>query len=299
MTMDPYQVLGVEKTSSEADIKAAYKKLAIQYHPDKNPGDKEAEEKFKEINAAYDILKDPNKKAEYDAYGSMGGTSSHGQGRRQYTGNHPFEHYFTDVGGFEEFFRNIHGGDFHHRRQSMRNPDLFSNINIPLETAFKGTTIPFEVTLPDGGSKMLSITVPPGVDNGLRLRLAEKGSVQNTNLPPGDLYVTISVEEHPTFKRLGSDLFVSKQVSIIEAALGRDLEIPTIDGSTVKVTIPPGTQPNQKLRLRGKGMTKLNNAKVRGDLYVVVNVTVPVNLTERQKEILRDFQKEMTNEASK
>ena len=293
MAKDHYQILGVARDANPATIKKAYRDLALKHHPDKNPDDPSAEEKFKEINASYDILKDPSKKQNYDTFGTVDPAQSGFQ--RRSTGTDSFEYIFRDVGGFESFFRHF-GGD--QRRQQVRNPDLMSEMSIPLEDAFKGTIVPFEIQMPDGGTKNLRLTIPPGVETGHRFKMAGKGPQQNTNIPAGDLYITVRIAEHPTFKRLGADLYIVKTITIIEAALGKITEVPTIEGGSVKVTIPEGTQPNHRMRLKGKGMNRFNSRQ-RGDLYIGVDITVPTSLTKRQKELLEEFQAEYQSDVNK
>lgn len=148
--------------------------------------------------------------------------------------------------------------------------------------------------MPDGSTKNLRVNIPAGVENGTRLKLNEKGTQQNTNLPPGNLYINISIEEHVDFKRIGADLFLTKNISIVDASLGKKIEVPTIDGSNVKVDIPSGTQPNQKIRLKKKGMPILGSG-ARGDCYIIISVTVPTNLTDKQTELLKQFDAESLN----
>ena len=292
MSEDYYQTLGLKRNADAAAIKKAYRKLAMKYHPDQNPDDPAAEEKFKELNEAHETLKDPVKRQNYDTFGTADPAQSGFQ--RPAGSSDPFEHIFRDVGGFDSFFRSFGGNP---RRQS-RNSDLMAEMRIPLEDAFKGTTVPFEVTMPDGGKKNLRLTVPPGVETGHRFKMPGKGPQQNTNIPAGDLYVTVHVNEHPTFKRMGADLFVTKAITMAEAALGKETEVSCIDGTSVKVTIPPGTQPNHRMRLKNKGMSRFNSMQ-RGDLYIGMEITVPTNLTKRQKELLEEFQAESLSKASK
>ena len=295
MSTDYYQILGVSKDASVADLKKAYRDLAVKYHPDKNSGSKEAEEKFKEINAAYDVLKDPVKRQNYDIYGTV---DPQQQGFRTYRSadhNSIFDHIFEDVGGFDAFFKNFTGG---RTQQKPKNLDLFTDLVITLEDAYYGKQVPFEVEMPDGGTKHLSVKIPPGVENGLRLKMPGKGSQQNVNIPAGDLYLNLHIVEHSTFKRMGADLFTNKTISVVDAILGKEFEVPMIDGSTLKITIPAGTQPDQKLRLQQKGMPYFNSKRI-GDLYIMINITIPTNLNTRQKEIIEDLRKEMVNEANK
>lgn len=294
MSKNYYDVLGVKKTAIPEEIKKAYRTLAMKYHPDTNPDDKNAEGKFKEIVKAYEVLKDPVKKKNYDMVGSTSSTQNSGPSGFRSTGD-PFEHIFRDVGGMEDFFKQFHDvgiDSFNSRR--LKNPDLYSIMHITLFDAFTGKNVPFEISMPDGSTKNLRINIPAGVENGTRLKLNGKGTQQNTNLPPGNLYISISIKEHADFKRIGADLFLAKDISIIDASLGKAFEVPTIDGSNVKVTIPPGTQPNQKIRLKKKGMPILGGG-IRGDCYIIISVIVPTKLTDKQKEILHRFDEESRN----
>lgn len=290
MTTNPYETLGLKKDANAAAIKAAYRKMAKKHHPDVNNGD---DTKFKQVNEANEILTDPVKKQNFDTFGTTDPAQS-GFNRTSQHGAHHFEHVFRDVGGFEDFF-NQFGGT---RRRQARNADLLSDMQITLENAFNGITVPFEVKMPDGGTKNLRLTIPPGVETGQRFKMAGHGPQQNTNIPAGDLYVTIHVKEHASFKRLGADLYIIKTITIIDAALGKETEVPTIDGSNVKITIPPGIQPNHRMRLKNKGMPHFNATK-RGDLYIGMDITVPTSMTPRQKELLEEFQNLSISEANK
>ena len=291
MSKDYYQILGLKRGANYDAIKKAYRELAMKYHPDKNLGDKASEEKFKEINEAHNILKDPVKKKNYDTFDIYNFDQSEFQ---RPPGDESFEHVFRDVGGFDAFFKTFGGG----RRHQAKNSDLLTDMQISLEDAFSGTIIPFEIQMPDGRKKNLRLTIPPGVETGHRFRMAGMGPQQNINIPAGDLYVTVHVNEHPSFKRLGADLFITKTISIIEAALGKETEVQTIDGNNIKLTIPAGTQPNHRMRLKNKGMPHFNHSQ-RGDLYIGMNIIVPTNLTRRQKEILKEFQDESHSKANK
>lgn len=295
MSKDYYNTLGVKRDASDDDIKKAYRKLAMQYHPDRNPDDATAEEKFKEIGEAYEVLKDTTKRQNYDKFGNPNANVGAGaSGFRTYKSS-DFDHVFTDFGGLDEFmrqfsmnFNNVSGN----RRHNLKNPDVVSDIQISLEDAYFGKTIPFEISLPTGETKQYSVQIPSGSDSGLRLRMPNKGMQQNTNLPPGDLMINVHVRPHNTFKRLRTDLYIEKSISIIEASLGTDISITTIDGKQMKVKIPAGTQPNHKIRVKGKGMPHLRNIKALGDLYINIDISVPTNLTDRQIELLHQFAKE-------
>lgn len=286
MSKNYYDILGVARDADAAAIKRAYRDKAMKHHPDKNQGSKAAEEKFKEVGEAYDVLKDSTKKKKYDMFGTTDPTQSRGFR----SAGDPFEHVFRDVGGMDDFFKQFHQ-HFGGRRNQGRNADLSAELVISLEDAFTGKTVPFSIAMPNGAANNLRVDIPAGVENGTKIRLKEKGHCQNTNLPAGDLYITIRVAEHPTFKRAGADLFSQKSLSIVDATLGKQIEVDLIDGSTVKVHVPEGTQPEQKIRLRQKGMTKMRSAG-RGDYYLVMNVVIPTNLTEKQIDLLRQFEEE-------
>lgn len=284
MSKDYYKILGIPKTADSATIKKAYHALALKYHPDKNPNDKLAEDKFKEISEANEVLSDPGKKHNHDTFGTIDPNQTFSQT------DDVFEHAFrrTGPGSLRDIFAQF-GVDF--GRQTQKNSDIMSVMSISLADAFNGKNVPFEITMPDGGTNKLRVSIPAGVDNGSRIRLKGQGPKQNTNLPSGDLYITIQIAEHPTFKRVGADLFITKSISIIDAALGKVIEIPKIEGGIVKVQIPAGVQSDQKIRLKRKGMSRVGT-KNRGDLYLIMKVIVPTNLTDKQKEILKSFDEE-------
>ncbi|HZT87677.1 MAG TPA: molecular chaperone DnaJ [Stellaceae bacterium] len=347
---DLYELLGVSNSASPEELKRAYRKLAMQYHPDRNAGDKGAEQKFKDINEAYDILKDDQKRAAYDRYGHA--AFEHGGGRGP--SDFGFAGGFADI--FEEMFGAMGGG----RRQNgpSRGSDLRYQLEITLEEAFKGkqTTIrvgtfvhceqcrgsgaeggskpvscktcrgsgrvraqqgffTIERTCPTcqgaglliekpckscGGQgrvrreKTLSVSIPAGIEDGTRMRLAGEGEVGLRGAAPGDLYVFVSVQPHRLFQRDGANIFCRVPIPITTAALGGTIEVPTVDGSRSRVTVPAGTQSGHQFRMRGKGMTVMRS-NLRGDMYVQAIVETPVNLTKRQQELLREFEKEGEN----
>jgi molecular chaperone DnaJ len=349
MKADCYELLGIAKGASADDIKRAYRKLAMQFHPDRNPGDKAAEQKFKDLNHAYDILKDDQKRAAYDrlghaAFENGGGgprTSDFGFG----AGN------FSDI--FDEMFGDMMGRRGGHAAQ--RGSDLRYNLEITLEEAFKGSQATIRVptwgacepcrgsgaangTAPVscsacggvgrvraqqgfftiertcgscggagrvikdpcrncGGSgrvrreKTLQVSIPPGVEDGTRIRLSGEGETGMRGTPPGDLYVFLALKPHRFFQREGSDLQCRVPIPMPLAALGGSIEVPTIEGARSRVTIPAGTQAGQQFRLRGKGMSVLRSSG-RGDMYIEVVVETPVNLTKKQRELLQEFDKQ-------
>ncbi|MEQ8442252.1 MAG: molecular chaperone DnaJ [Alphaproteobacteria bacterium] len=349
---DYYEILGCQKGASADELKKAYRKLAMQYHPDRNPGDQEAEAKFKEVGEAYEVLKDEQKRAAYDRFGhdafeqggAGGGFRNSGAG---FGG-------FTDI--FEEMFGDFMGGGRARGGQrSGRGSDQRYNLEIGLEDAFHGRTIEIKVptsvqcdscsgtgaeegakptacgtcggdgrvrasqgfftverTCPTCGGqgqvidnpcrkcsgsgrmhkdKTLNVNIPKGVEEGTRIRLSGEGEAGLRGAPAGDLYIFLSIGGHRLFERDGEHLFCRVPISMADAALGGEIEVPTIDGGRAKVKIPDGTQTGQRFRLRGKGMPILRTES-RGDMYIELAVETPVNLTKRQKELLKEFRDE-------
>ena len=341
---DYYALLEVSREATAAEIKKAYRRLAMKYHPDRNPGDKAAEEKFKEIQRAYDVLSDEQKRAAYDRYGHAGvDSAAAGAGA---AGFDDFTEAFSDI------FGDLFGGGRRGRSQVYRGADLRYQLEITLEEAAHGTTktlrIPTTETCdtchgtgarpgtqprvcptcggvgqvrmqqgffsiqqtcpechgsgsivadpcPDCGgagrvrrTRTLEVKIPAGIDTGMRLRQSGYGEAGINGGPPGDLYVEIRIKPHPIFQRDGDDLHCEMPISITTAALGGEIDVPTLDG-IAKLRIPPGTQTGKVFRLRGKGIRNVRNQGV-GDLLCHVVVETPVNLTERQKELLREFE---------
>lgn len=348
---DYYEVLGVQRNAAEAEIKKAFKKLAMKYHPDRNPDNKEAEDNFKEAKEAYDVLSDAQKRAAYDQFGhegvsGMGG----GYGAGGFGGGGAS---FSDI--FGDVFGDIFGGARGGGQRVYRGADLRYNLELSLEEAVAGTTVKIRVpTLVAceecGGSgakkgtspstcptchgqgqvrmqqgffslqqtcprchgsgkiisdpctschgegrvqkqKTLSVKVPAGVDTGDRIRLSGEGEAGENGGPPGDLYVQINVREHAIFKRDGNDLYSEVPISFTTAALGGELDVPTLDGR-VKLKVPAESQSGKLFRLRGKGVKSVRGAQV-GDLLCKIVVETPVNLTSKQKELLREFEESM------
>ena len=347
---DFYDLLGVAKSADADELKRSYRKLAMQCHPDRNPGDKSAEQKFKDISEAYDVLKDDQKRAAYDRFGHAAfENGSRGPGDGGFTGG--FSGGFADI--FEEMFGAM-GGARRAQNGPARGSDLRYNIEVSLEDAFRGkqTTIrvatfihcdtckgngaepgsrpaacrtcqghgrvraqqgffTIERTCPTcqgsgqiiekpckacGGQgrvrreKTLSVNIPPGVEDGTRIRLAGEGEVGLHGAAPGDLYIFVSIAAHPIFQRDGANIFCRVPIPFTSAALGGTIEVPTVEGSRTRVTVPPGTQSGHQFRLRSKGMTVLRSP-ARGDMYIHAIVETPVNLTKRQQELLREFEK--------
>ena len=317
---DYYEVLGIQKGASDDEIKKAYRKLAKQYHPDLNPGDKDAEAKFKEVNEAYEILSDKEKKARYDQFGFAGVDPSYGGGQGAYGAGgfgfddlgDIFESFFGGAGGFGGF-----GGSTRARNPNapLRGNDV--NISLPLSfmeaalgckkeisvtrlegcatcggTGAKPGTSP--ETCPDckgqgriRRTKKLEVSVPAGIDDGQTFVLRGQGDQGINGGPAGDVNITVSVRPDPLFERDGYDVWCDIPITFTQAALGDEIVVPTIDGK-VKYNIPEGTQPGTVFRLRNKGISYVNG---RGDQYVRVNLEVPRNLSGKQKDALKEFEK--------
>ncbi|HWP42922.1 MAG TPA: DnaJ C-terminal domain-containing protein [Blastocatellia bacterium] len=322
---DYYEVLGVSRSASDDEIKKAYRRLARKHHPDVNPGDKTAEEKFKEINEAYAVLSDPEKRSRYDQLGANWKEGT------EFTPPPGWEGAQFDFGdlfgggrgptGFSDFFESLFGGMRGARTGragtgfAMRGRDVEAEISLTLEDAHRGgtrtITLPLNETCREcGGSgmkgdqvcsacrgaglvrreKTLDVTIPAGVRDGSIIRLAGQGEPGAGNAPPGDLYLRVRLLPHPLFKPVGDDdLQIELPVSPWEAALGAKVTVPTLDG-TVEMTIPPGTQGGRRLRLRGQGLNRRGGG--RGDLYAKLRIVIPSKLTPREKELFEMLAKE-------
>lgn len=349
---DYYEILGVSRTVTEVELKSSFRKLAMQHHPDKNQGDAQAEVKFKEINEAYQVLSDEQKRGAYDRYGHAafenGGGSSAQQGPE-------FSDFMSDI--FDSFFGDARGGRGGQRAANgrERGADLRYNLEIGLEDAFSGknasirvpTSVACEPCSGTGakpGSKSrqcptcgghgrvranqgffsvertcpscagrgeiiddpckncqgagrvtrertLSVTIPAGVEDGTRIRLSGEGEAGLRGGPAGDLYIFLSIKPHAIFQRDGADLFCRVPLGLTSAALGGEIEVPTLTGEQARVKIPEGTQTGKQFRLKGKGMSALRS-KETGDLYIQVQIETPQKLTPRQRELLQEFERE-------
>ena len=293
---DYYKILGVERNASEEDIRKAYRKLAMQYHPDRNPNDKGAEERFKEINEAYQVLNDPKKRAHYDKFGS----DYDNWQRRGAPGDFNWDQYggfpggvrveYGDLddlfggeaGGFSEFFRTLfgrgaEGAGAGTRTRARQQPQGYQQeLEITLDEAYQGTT---RVLQTDGKQKQ--VRIPAGVRTGSKVRVAGAG-------PNGlDLYLIVEVKDDPRFERRGNDLHTTATVNVFTAILGGEADVETLGGK-VKLAVPAGTQPEQVFRLAGRGMPSLKNANEKGDLYVRLKVQIPKYLSPKQRELLEE-----------
>lgn len=273
---DHYQTLGVDRNASQDDIKRAYRKLATQHHPDKG-GDTA---KFQEISAAYDTLSNPDKKEQYD--------NPRPQFQNAPGGGFPGGFHFHTGGGvppgFEDIFAQF--GMFG-QRQQPKNRILNIQTTISLEEAFHGKDLVATLGLPSGREQIIEIKIPAGTHDGLVLRLAGMGDDSVPNAPRGDIHLTVSVLEHPKFRRQGDDLICNIEISCIDAMLGKNILVNTIDGKTLEMTVKPGTQPGQILAAAGYGMPKLNDNRFKGRMLMPVDIKIPTFLTEEQKLILQ------------
>ena len=294
---DYYKILGVERKASADDIRSAYRKLAMQYHPDKNPGDKKAEDKFKEINEAYQVLSDEQKRARYDQLGSAYSDFRTGGGR---PGDFRWDDWFQQQqggqqrgygnaedpfagGNFSDFFRSIFGEAVRNsaRNQSMQQQQAYQQeVQISFQEAYEGTLRQFQ----SSSGKKIQVRIPAGVKTGSKVRVAGAG-------PEGlDLYLVVNITDEDKFERDGYDLTTTSTLSVFTLILGGETEVETPAGK-VKLTIPAGTQIDQVFRLGGRGMPHLKDPKTKGDLYVKLKVQIPKHLSSKQKELLEEVSK--------
>ncbi len=359
---DYYETLGLAKGASAEDMKRAYRKLAMDHHPDRNPGNPDAERKFKELNEAYDVLKDDQKRAAYDRFGHA--AFEQGGGARPGAGGGFDFNFAGGAGGFGDIFEEMFGEFMGGRRAQTnagRGADLRFNLEISLEDAFAGKQATISVassltcTSCDGSGaaagskpvtcstcsgvgkvratqgfftiertcpacsgagrviekpcptcqgsgrmrkeKSLQVAIPPGVEEGTRIRLQGEGEAGLRGAAAGDLYIFLSIAPHRLFQRDGANIFCRVPIPMTTAALGGAIEVPSVDGSVAKITVPAGTQSGHQFRLKSKGMSVLRSPQ-RGDMYVEAQIETPVNLTKRQQELLREFQAESRDGSS-
>ncbi|MBI5681649.1 MAG: DnaJ domain-containing protein [Deltaproteobacteria bacterium] len=283
---DYYEILGVTKNAAEDEIKKSYRKLAKKYHPDVNPGNKGAEARFIEINEAYEVLSDTQKRAQYDRMGAFPFESGF-EGGHTYTSTGGFNigDVNFDVGGIEDIFGDIFTRKTNRWRGTRDGSDVEYRVKIRFEDAVRGT----EIKVPITDKELITVRIPPGVDDGSKVKITGKGSPGIKGGKPGDLYIITNVEPHPYFTRKGFDIYLDLAITIIEASLGTKISIPTMDGMTL-LTIPPGTSAGQKLRLKGKGIED-KKTKTRGDQYVIIKIIAPRDLNQRASDLLKEFQK--------
>jgi curved DNA-binding protein len=297
---DYYKILGVDKNATKDDIKKVFRRLAKKYHPDKNPGDKASEEKFKEVTEANEVLSDPEKRKKYDQLGSnwkqyqnTGPEANYGYGNyRQgsqgdgaaYSGN--FDELFGNVGGFSDFFESFFGGRTGPSKQShpRKGKDYEASLSISLEEANHGTEKEFTL---DG--KKIRIKITPGIEQGKKLRLKHQGSEGIAGGEKGDLYITIKIENHSHFERNGNDLYCNMDVDLYTAVLGGKKPLKTLDGKTINVNIPPETESGTSFRIKEMGMSHYSNSDLRGDLFVKINVKIPKHLSAKEIALFKEL----------
>lgn len=296
---DYYQVLGVDRKASADEIKRKYRQLAMELHPDKNPGDKQAETRFKEINEAYEVLGDQNKRAKYDQLGSSyrawerTGGQPGGFDWSQWASGFPGGGVRVEVGdlgdmmgGFSDFFTTIFGGggpagQGMRSGRSARGRDVEHPISISLQEAFTGTSRTIQLN-----GKKLEVKIPPGARNGTKVRVSGKGGEGAQKA--GDLYLVVRVEKDPRFTRKGDELHTKASVDLITAVLGGEVRVPTPTGD-VLLKIPAGSQPGQTFRLKGKGMPNLKSKNRHGDLFAELDVEIPSKLSKRERELYEEL----------
>jgi curved DNA-binding protein len=311
MAEDYYKMLGLDKKASTEDIKKAYRKLAMKWHPDKNPNNKAAEEKFKKISEAYAVLSDPKKREEYDTFGSAD------QFRQRYTQEDIFRGFdlndilrsfgFGDAAGGARNFRTSRGGGFtftqggsfsdifegerqRFSRAPQKGQDFDYNLSITLEDSVFGAEKKLALQKDDNVEE-INFKIPPGINSGKKLRLAGKGGPGIDGGPPGDLYINISIIPHPIFARDGNDIYIDKVINFSQAVLGTSIDVPTMEGAVKRIKIPPGTQNNTRIRMKGFGVPRLKGSG-KGDQFVKIIVEIPKKLSERQTELVRKLAEE-------
>jgi curved DNA-binding protein len=288
---DYYKILGVERKADKPEIQKAYRRLARQYHPDVNPNNKEAEDKFKEINEAYEVLSDPDKRAQYDKFGSewqryqqQGGANTgdfdwsrwnQGNGQQYtYTTSQDMGEMFGNDGQFSDFFENLFGQSRAQSSGPRRGRDSEAPVQITLEEAYRGTS-----RMLSREGREVEVKIPPGVRTGSRVRLPGQGGPGRNGGQSGDLFLVVEVQPDERFERREDDLYTEFEVPLYTAVLGGKADVPTLDGS-VQLVIPPQTQNERLFRVRGKGMPKLKNPAEHGDLYAKIKVRLPTNLSK-------------------
>ena len=295
---DYYKILGVDKSASPAEIKKSYRKLALKYHPDHNEGDKSAEAKFKDLNEAYAVLRDPEKKQQYDMFGAEGFQNRFSQEDifRDFDLGSIFKEFGfgrggRGQGGYSQMFGGGGGGfdGFQNRQQRMKGQNLIYELHMTLEELIQPTskTIAYQI---NGRHEQVSEKVPAGIKGGQKLRLQGKGQPGPNGGLPGDLFVQIKETSHPLFRREDADLYLKQKIRFSQAVLGADIEVSTLEKKVLKLKIPPGTQNNAKFRLKNFGLP-IYNGSGKGNAYVEINIDVPKELTDEQKELVASLAK--------
>jgi curved DNA-binding protein len=306
MSTDYYKILGIDKTASADDIKKAYRKLAVKYHPDKNPGNKEAEEKFKKMSEAYAVLSDQEKRKQYDNYGADGFSQHYSQedifrgfdineilrgfGAQGAGGGGGRRRSYSFQSGGDPFAELFGGGGGQYRPMPQKGQDLEYNLAITIEESVLGAEKKIAINN-DGQVDEINIKIPAGINGGKKLRLTGKGLPGSRGGSSGDLYLNISILPHPIFARDGNDIYLDKEIKYSQAVLGTSIEVPTVDGSIKRIKIPPGTQNNTKIRMKGLGVPNLKGSD-KGDQYVKVLVNVPHKLSAVQADLIKKLAEE-------
>ena len=280
---DYYTVLGVSRSASESEIKKAYRQLARQYHPDVNPGDKAAEQKFKDINEAYEVLSDAEKKAQYDQFGRVGGSPG------GYPGGAAGNADFSDI--FESLFGASAGGRRTTSSMGYRadGQDIEQNVDIVLAEAFNGTARAFSFQSADGQMRRIDVKIPAGAETGTRVRVAGEGGPGIGGGRRGDLFIVVRVLPDARYERSGDDLTFRAPIDLYTLVLGGETRVPLLGGGSVRLTIPAGTASNKKFRVSGQGMPRLRNPETRGDLYVIAEAQLPTSLSERERILFEEL----------
>ena len=303
---DYYKILGVPRSATDDEIKKAYRKLAMKYHPDRNKDDKVAEGKFKDISEAYAVLSNKEKKQQYDTFGSEGFQNKFS--REDIFRDFDLGDIFSDLGlggrgrgsSFSSIFGEMGGANYKRggssfngpfgarggRPQPIKGKDIIYELSINLEDTLENSEKLIAYHRDNSSQEKISVKVPAGMSTGKKLRLSGKGNPGLNGGPNGDLFIQIRVIEHPVFKREGDDLYLEKNIKFTEAALGTELEVPTIDKKTLRLKVPAGTQNNARFRMKGYGVPHMNS-KGRGDAYVLVNIETPKKLNKKQEEAVK------------
>lgn len=296
---DYYEVLGVKRNASEKDVRQAYRKLARQHHPDLNPGDKASEARFKDVQEAYEVLSDQDKRAKYDRYGhdwqfadqAEAAGAAGGFRRRSFTDLSDLDDLVGGAGGtFGSFVGDIFGRATGRARgtrvDAIPGQDLEQPITVTLEEAYSGSTRVLTLTVADGKPRRLEVKIPPGVRDGSRIRIASEGTPGPFGGPRGDLYLVVSIAPHKLFERKEDDLHVKVPVPLHLAVLGGEAEVPTLKGTKLALRVPPETQNGRKFRLAGQGMPRLSTSG-RGDLYAEASIVLPTHLNDEERDLFR------------
>jgi curved DNA-binding protein len=284
---DYYKVLGVERTASDAEIKKAYRSLARKYHPDINPGNTAAEAKFKEINEAYEVLSDKEKREKYDRFGRDWSRYTGGDSVDWGNASGPAGSNLSDL--FDQIFGNTGGAPRNSGNYRFDGQDVEHQAEITLEEAYVGTQRTLQFHNPNGQPRNVTVRVPAGAENGTRIRVANEGGPGMGGGKRGDLYLTIKVAPHPRYERRGDDLYTKVPVDLYTMLLGGEVRVPSISGKTITMKVPAGSQNGKLHRIGAQGMPRLRSPETQGDLYVSLEVQLPTRLSNRERELFEQL----------